>query len=213
MKLDKDTLTWLEERAAQGYALSRTEMLALFDAARTGIEPPAPDALTRELAETLNWVGRDVREWCEAVQRESSWDGWDSHFKAFAYDDRDGPSGLVLIERVLSKARAANLVGAGATKPIAEPTTLVPTADDVVGSLATILKPFYQDCKNDDVEVEVTARRTLVEVARAVQQAAPAVHGWDFLEACGLQDSDIVDLVNADGTIKEPDGASITAHP
>jgi hypothetical protein len=44
-------------------------------------------ALAREkaLREALEGVVHDVQEWCSAVERDSSWDGWDEHYKDFAY--------------------------------------------------------------------------------------------------------------------------------
>lgn len=46
------------------------------------------------LQDTLKWVLADVREWCEAVSNDSSWDGWDEHYKSFFSDRKDQPSGL-----------------------------------------------------------------------------------------------------------------------
>lgn len=47
------------------------------------------------LKQTLTWVLNDVQEWCEAVDEDASWDGWDKHWKDFYW--RGG----------LEKARAA----------------------------------------------------------------------------------------------------------
>lgn len=41
----------------------------------------APDLIES----TLRWLIDDVQEWCDAVGRNSSWDGWDHHYKALAY--------------------------------------------------------------------------------------------------------------------------------
>ena len=219
MKLDKKGLAHLEERAAQGQSLSRAEMLALFDAARAGVEAPEPDALARELARALNLVAQEVRAWCDAVERDSSWDGWDSHYKGFKYDRHSGagraplPSKLDVVAQVLAKARAADLVGLGATEPVAEALPPVTSVDDLVRSLGVVLKPFYEDCRNDHAEVEATAQKTLVEVARAVQKVLPQVDGWEFLASCGLLDSDIVDLVDANGMILDPEPYSSEPAP
>lgn len=46
------------------------------------------DGLLKEkeaLHGTLEWVLNDVQEWCDAVAKDSSWDGWDYHYKSFAY--------------------------------------------------------------------------------------------------------------------------------
>jgi hypothetical protein len=45
------------------------------------------DARIRELEAALGWMIDGVQEWCDAVGRDSSWDGWDHHYKFFAYDD------------------------------------------------------------------------------------------------------------------------------
>lgn len=42
-------------------------------------------AENERLRETLTWVLDDIQNWCKAVDRDSSWDGWDHHYKAFAY--------------------------------------------------------------------------------------------------------------------------------
>lgn len=37
------------------------------------------------LKELLKDIIRDVEEWCDAVSEDSSWDGWDSHYKTMKY--------------------------------------------------------------------------------------------------------------------------------
>ena len=42
------------------------------------------EASEAKLLDTLAWVINDVQNWCDAVDREFSWDGWDDeHFKNF----------------------------------------------------------------------------------------------------------------------------------
>ena len=42
------------------------------------------EASEAKLLKTLAWVINDVQNWCDAVDREFSWDGWDDeHFKNF----------------------------------------------------------------------------------------------------------------------------------
>lgn len=58
------------------------------------------------LQDTLGWVLRDVRAWCMAVEKDSSWDGWDHHYKAFMNRTWDGqkftgPSALEQAEEIL----------------------------------------------------------------------------------------------------------------
>ena len=62
------------------------------------------------LQNTLEWVLRDVRAWCEAVEEDSSWDGWDYHYKSFMNRNWDGsgfnfPSNLEQAESVLESTR------------------------------------------------------------------------------------------------------------
>ena len=54
----------------------------------------ALSAEVERLREALTVMVRDVEEWCEAVNADSSWDGWDHHYKHFAYGTGGGISGL-----------------------------------------------------------------------------------------------------------------------
>jgi hypothetical protein len=43
------------------------------------------DALLVAFSELIH----DAQEWCNAVDKDSSWDGWDDHYKALAYGGLD----------------------------------------------------------------------------------------------------------------------------
>lgn len=42
------------------------------------------EALEKAAKEFGNLI-HDVQEWCDAVERDSSWDGWDDHYKGLSY--------------------------------------------------------------------------------------------------------------------------------
>ncbi|MFA7308382.1 MAG: hypothetical protein WC026_17125 [Hyphomicrobium sp.] len=44
------------------------------------------EAIVRELREALTTMRDAVQQWCDAVDRDSSWDGWDHHFKAVKWE-------------------------------------------------------------------------------------------------------------------------------
>lgn len=58
-----------------------------------------------ELLAALEGLVSDCEKWCAAVERDSSWDGWDSHYKAMKYGRRGEPSGLGLAREALLKAK------------------------------------------------------------------------------------------------------------
>jgi len=48
------------------------------------------ESAERKLAmakETLTSIIDDVQLWCDAIDRDSSWDGWDDHFKSMKWDN------------------------------------------------------------------------------------------------------------------------------
>ena len=60
----------------------------------------AKNARILELEAALGWMIDGVQEWCDAVGRDSSWDGWDHHYKFFAYDDHHN-GGLTAARKAL----------------------------------------------------------------------------------------------------------------
>jgi hypothetical protein len=99
--MDEDTLSEIEfsegERAAsylaqaaalhEGWTLSPDVRANYVYGKMQKVERRLTAALAREkaLREALEGVVHDVQEWCSAVERDSSWDGWDEHYKDFAY--------------------------------------------------------------------------------------------------------------------------------
>jgi hypothetical protein len=51
---------------------------------QAGAQVPSRDALSLE--DALQGLIHDVQEWCEAVEGDSSWDGWDDHYKALYWN-------------------------------------------------------------------------------------------------------------------------------
>jgi hypothetical protein len=58
------------------------------------------DAARGEIVEALTNLIDDVQQWCDAVAKDSSWDGWDHHYKGLAYD------GLAAYRRALASSAA-----------------------------------------------------------------------------------------------------------
>ncbi len=59
----------------------------------------AQAARVKELEASLTNIRDAAKQWCDAVDRESSWDGWDHHFKAMKWEL------LPQIDSVLMSAR------------------------------------------------------------------------------------------------------------
>lgn len=58
------------------------------DAERQEDEAGFVERLQKEnerLRATLTWVLNDIEQWCQAVEEDASWDGWDEHYKSFRY--------------------------------------------------------------------------------------------------------------------------------
>jgi hypothetical protein len=42
-----------------------------------------------QLKKDLSILANFVQNWCDAIARDSTWDGWDSYYKSAKYGDRD----------------------------------------------------------------------------------------------------------------------------
>lgn len=70
----------MEADAAYIAAANPQAILALLD------ERDALTARVAELEKALNAVAGTAEEWCQAVERDSSWDSWDHHYKNMKYE-------------------------------------------------------------------------------------------------------------------------------
>ena len=54
------------------------------DAVRQRARATAAEAALADARTALESIIRDLQEWVDAVEQDSSWDGWDQHYKAAA---------------------------------------------------------------------------------------------------------------------------------
>ncbi len=58
------------------------------------------------LSAALESLLRACEGWCDAVERDSSWDGWDHHYKAMKYGSNGAASHIAAARAAIAKATA-----------------------------------------------------------------------------------------------------------
>jgi len=66
------------------------------------------EATVRELREALTTMRDAVQQWCDAVDRDSSWDGWDHHFKAVKWELLPATNAALAASESVGKSEGEN---------------------------------------------------------------------------------------------------------
>lgn len=91
----------MAQAALEGYRSRDVKFAALeVIAMQQSQQIAALQAEKAELVEALKRIVCEVEAWCQDVEKDSNWDGWDEHYKCFHYR-----GGLDMYRAILTKHR------------------------------------------------------------------------------------------------------------